>query len=191
MKDLQKLTDEQLVGLYKGKTVKAFDQLYLRYKDNINATAHKYKMYGVDFDDLVQEGAWGLFNASMKYDSERQGASSFKTYAHLCIKSFMINAINKAKTDKNKPINESDSLDDGTESVESEQQQSPEDDIIEKESEKEFLVNINAQLSTFEKKVFNLMIQGYKYQEIAQELNVSAKSVDNAMQRIKGKVKKL
>ena len=191
MKDLEKLTDEQLVGLYKSKTVKAFDQLYLRYKDNISATAHKYKMYGVDFDDLVQEGAWGLFNASMKYDSERQGASSFKTYAHLCIRSCIITAINNAKSNKNKPLNESDSLDDGTEFVEIESQQSPEDDIIEKESEKEFLVNINAKLSAFEKQVFILMINGYKYQEISQKLNVSAKSVDNAMQRIKGKVKKL
>ena len=157
MKDLEKLTDEQLVALYNGKMFKAFDQLLLRYKDHINAAAHKYKMYGVDFDDLVQEGSLGLFTAMLKYNGERQGASSFKTYAHLCIKSFMINAINKAKTDKNKPINESDSLDDGTESVEGESQQSPEDDIIEKESENEFLDNINAQLSTFEKKVFNLM----------------------------------
>ena len=64
-------------------------------------------------------------------------------------------------------------------------------EIIEKESKKEFLVNINAKLSAFEKQVFILMIQGYKYQEISQKLNVSAKSVDNAMQRIKGKVKKL
>ena len=191
MKDLEKLTDEQLVALYNGKMFKAFDQLLLRYKDHINAAAHKYKMYGVDFDDLVQEGSLGLFTAMLKYNGERQGASSFKTYAHLCIKSFMINAINKAKTDKNKPLNESDSLDDWTESVEGESQQSPEDDIIEKESEKEFLVNINAKLSAFEKQVFILMINGYKYQEISQKLNVSAKSVDNAMQRIKGKVKKL
>lgn len=191
MKDLEKLTDEQLVGLYKSKTVKAFDQLYLRYKDNISATAHKYKTQGVDFDDLVQEGAWGLFNAIMKYDSERQGASSFKTYANVCINSCIITAVKAAKANKNKPLNESDSLDDGTESVEGEHQQSPEDEIIEKESKKEFLVNINAKLSAFEKQVFVLMIKGYKYQEISQKLNVSAKSVDNAMQRIKGKVKKL
>ena len=46
-------------------------------------------------------------------------------------------------------------------------------------------------LSSNEKDVLYLMIDGFDYKEIATLLNVDSKSVDNTIQRIKNKVKSI
>ena len=50
---------------------------------------------------------------------------------------------------------------------------------------------IDAVLSTFERQVLELHLTGMNYQEIARVLGREEKSTDNALQRIKSKIKKI
>ena len=191
MKDLHKLTDEELVRLYKSKHPTVFDVIYARYSEYIKSKAHKTHVHGCDENDLIQEGAWGLFVAVNKYDGSRDGAASFKTYAHTCIDNKILNAITAASANKNKALNTSVSYEEITESAENDHSQSPEEDIINRESGEELLAGITKDLSKLEREVFNRLIQGVTYTEIANQLGKSSKAIDNAIQRIKTKAKSI
>ena len=56
-------------------------------------------------------------------------------------------------------------------------------ELLEKKMEQE--------LSGFEKQVLDLYITGMSYSQIARVLGRDEKSTDNALQRVKGKIKKM
>jgi RNA polymerase sporulation-specific sigma factor len=66
----------------------------------------------------------------------------------------------------------------------------PERLLMDKENEEIVRNMILKILSPFERKVFSQMLLGYDYVQIADLLNKPVKSIDNAIQRIKLKVKK-
>ena len=65
----------------------------------------------------------------------------------------------------------------------------PEETVIDIEKENTLIENIKKELTDFENEVFSLLISGFKYQEIAEILEKDKKSIDNAIQRIKQKLK--
>ena len=60
--------------------------------------------------------------------------------------------------------------------------------MIVQENFDEMWKRVQSQLSEFEAKVLGFYLDGLSYQEIAVKANKSAKSVDNAVQRIRRKV---
>ena len=68
-------------------------------------------------------------------------------------------------------------------------EQSPETIIIAQENAVQMEEKIRKQLSTFENEVLTLYLDGNNYQQIGEKMNKSSKSIDNALQRIKGKVR--
>ena len=64
----------------------------------------------------------------------------------------------------------------------------PEDILIDKENVTDLESAMEEQLSPFEKRVVELYMDGKDYQQIAEILKKSAKSIDNALQRIKKKL---
>ena len=67
----------------------------------------------------------------------------------------------------------------------------PEDLLIDKENVELIEKTIEKELSSFEKQVLDLYLTGMKYTQIAKVLGKDEKSTDNALQRIKNKLKKL
>ena len=65
---------------------------------------------------------------------------------------------------------------------------SPEELVLERESKEELYAAFSKCLSRFELKVLDLYLDGLSYREIADILGKSAKSVDNAVQRIRRKL---
>ncbi len=183
--------DEELVTMSKNGDQSAFDELYSRYITPIRIYARAYFLVGGDEEDLCQEGLIGLFSAVNGYDKEKFGSSSFKTYANKCIKSRIINAITRARSEKHRALNDSVSIQEFVESEAEGFGYSPEDKIIGEEGLSELIGNIKSRLSRFELSVFELYVEGEKYTEIAEKLGKSPKSVDNAIQRIKEKTKEL
>jgi RNA polymerase sporulation-specific sigma factor len=61
--------------------------------------------------------------------------------------------------------------------------------ILEKEKTKEQMGICNTTLSEFEKQVLYMRLNGESQSEIAKNLNKDVKSIDNTIQRIKGKLK--
>ena len=68
---------------------------------------------------------------------------------------------------------------------------SPEEMVINRENVKNLERTIEKELSTFEKEVLDLHLTGMGYAQIAKVLGKDEKSADNALQRIKGKLKKV
>ena len=63
------------------------------------------------------------------------------------------------------------------------------EDAIEKENYQQLKTIIKENLSQLERKVLKDYLQGYSYKEIATRLQISSKSIDNCLSRIKSKLK--
>ena len=71
----------------------------------IRSGAARYMAPGLDFEDAVQEGLIGLFDAVRGWDSTRQ--SAFVSYAVACIHHAQLDAARAATRKKHAPLNDS------------------------------------------------------------------------------------
>lgn len=196
MNHLHILTDEQLVKMSQEGSETAEEILIEKYKSLVKNKAKAYYIAGADNEDVVQEGMIGLFKAIRSYDANKEAA--FKTYADTCINSQIITAIKKANRRKHQPLNESISL---NSEVSEGDWETTMQDVLEGSGENdpeamalareiaESLQEAGSEIfSDFEWKVWSEKLKGHDYQEIAEILQRSPKSIDNALQRIKKKI---
>jgi RNA polymerase sporulation-specific sigma factor len=191
------MSDEQLIRLAQAGNNQVVDYLMEKYKDFVRKKAYELYIIGGDSDDLIQEGMIGLFKAVRDYDSSKD--TSFFTFADLCISRQLYTAIHASKRKKHIPLNTYVSLYSGISEEESENQalmnrvysvhdKNPEELVIDKENEGYIEEQIHENLSTFEMEVVDLYIAGIPYSQIAEILDRTPKSVDNAIQRIRSKL---
>ena len=185
MKDYSLLSDEELVKKSQAGEEDATEQLIYRYKNAVKAKARNFFLAGGDTEDLLQEGMIGLYYAIKSYNGE----STFKSFAYLCIKRQLINAIKRAACDKHRPLNEYETLT-GEASAELKlpSQSSPEEIFIWDEDLNSLSARIKDELSELEFNILELYLKGMSYSEIAKKTGKDIKSVDNAIQRIRKKV---
>lgn len=163
------------------------------YRNLIYLNVRNYFIIGAEQDDLLQEGTIGLLKALKAY---QKGKSSFKTFAMICIRRQILTAVKASNTQKNTALNLASGnyieCDGGKEIEYSKGLQSyvnydPEEIFLTKEKLNNFRSFVNENFSSFEKEVFDYMIKGYSYREIANEMDKSLKTIDNSLQRIKRK----
>ncbi len=146
---------------------------------------------GLEKSDLIQEGMIGL-NHAIGYFNEQKDIT-FYTYAKTCVERRLISVIVSAKRLKHKNLNESisfDTEDDGSlEFFLKDDSSNPEKIVVAEESKNEIINLIKDKLTDLENQVFDLMISYFNYKEIAEMLDKEPKQIDNAIQRIKIKVK--
>lgn len=198
-KDYKEYSDELLVRMARDGDEKAENFLLKKYKDFVRSKARAYFLVGGDSDDLIQEGMIGLYNAIGHYDESM--ASSFMTYAAICINNKLISAVSADGRQKNAPLNgyvsiyssitdetgEEASLSDvlpDTENI------NPEAIILNEEQEKLMINRLFGKLSALEKEILSYYMEGMSYSEIAKLIGKTEKSVDNAIQRIRLKMRK-
>ncbi len=199
------MTDIELVTIARAGDTNSLDDLLAKYKPLVNAIARKYFLIGAGTDDLVQEGMIGLYKAYLSYKIDSN--ASFKTYAGVCITRQIETAVRTSNRNKNLPLNtyfsisnqgkvivqqRNNSDDDGEDETGiyiSSSTLSPEESVLFKERISEINSLIEKALSTFEKAVLKQYMTGRNYIEIAQNLKRDAKSIDNALNRIKIKLK--
>lgn len=192
---LDELSDIELVKLAQKGLETAVDSLFQRYEKMIYLWTRPYFIQGGDEDDLIQEGRIGLFKAIRDY---HEGNSTFWSFAKLCIIRSIISAIKGTTRQKHIPLNSYTSLykplydAEGDrvlmEVLKSAVVSDPETTVINREYLHRTQQRIREVLSRFEYDVFRLYVNGLSYREMAQELNTSTKSVDNALCRIKQKI---
>lgn len=183
------MTDEQLLAYAanaekKGITAdknKYTALLITKYMALIKTRAKYFKNDYVEYEDLVSEGFLGLLNAIRSYDSAK---ASFATFASTCINNKMRSAITRG-FDPHLKMSLEDSL---IEDI-SDNSLNTEDLIILKEQNNEMLKQVDELLSPREKEVFYLYLSAYSYNQIAERLDISVKSVDNAITRAKAKLR--
>ncbi len=178
------MQDEELISLYKSGDNSAFDKLCKKYLGMITSYCRQFFLLGGDIDDLIQEGLLGLSKAVNTYDSLK---GNFYNYAVLCVKTSVYTAIKKYSNTKNKPLNESHSLEelDKNNLIFS---STPEETLLEKELKDELKKKIYSKLSNTEILVLTLYLDGFSYNEIGNRIGKNIKSVDNALQRIRRKI---
>lgn len=195
-------SDEELILRLRDGEERITDYIMDKYKNLVKSKAKSMYILGADNDDLIQEGMIGLFKAVRDYDSGRD--SSFFTFAELCISRQMYTAVQAAGRQKHAPLNTYISLyshvtnenEPGNEDAElmnvlaSKSELSPEELMIDRENVENLEKTIEQELSSFEKQVLDLYITGMSYVQIAKVLGKDEKSADNALQRIKGKLRK-
>ena len=165
--------------------------LYKKYSPFIRSVVSKMFKYckntGLEENDLYQEGMIGLTNAINNYDEDKDNI--FYTYAKTCIEKKIISCIVASKRIKHRAMNESIFIDDTDNNLF--KIEGPEEKIIDIENETEMLNAIKEGLTDFEEQVLLLKIGGLKNKEIADVLERDDKAVDNALQRVRTKVKKI
>ena len=182
--------DFELVSLIRENNEEAREILYNKYKPIIvkKSTDQIYKLgsYGMEINDLIQEGYIGLDNAINCFNEKEN--TSFYTFALLCIDRQIITCIKKNTNNKAMVLNDAINLDDGKEYL-FRDNTDIEGSFINKEDAKEFINLIWDSLSDIEKKVFSLKLEGYDIGEIANLLNKDTKVIYNTLHRIKYKIK--
>ncbi len=196
--EYQGLADEELVALSGKGDKDAVECLLVRYKNLVLSKSRMYFLVGADEKDIIQEGMIGLFKAIRDFDGTKQ--TSFKGFAELCIKRQIITAVKTATRQKHMPLNSYISLSnpmyDGDaegfleEILPGNSEHDPERLFISKENTEFLTEKMEEVLSTLEKKVLLLYLEGKSYQEISELLDKPQKSVDNALQRVKKKMEK-
>lgn len=191
------ISDEQLLEKVRKGDEMAENELIDRYKNLSTKISRGYFIVGGDYEDTIQEGMIGLYKAIKNYSPEK--CASFKTFAIMCIKHQIQTAIKKANTNKNKLLSSAVSLQSFSGNTSHETidylpielifSTTPAEDAIEKESYQQLKTIIKESLSKLEIKVLKDYLQGYSYKEIASRLQISAKSIDNCLSRIKSKLK--
>lgn len=176
---LKQLSDEQLVRNAENDKA-AVGELIARYICTVEFLA---KRYGSEVrEDLVQEGLMGLLSAVRTYRAEEN--VKFSTYATKCIKNKIISSVGK-----NALLSDGDEAD--LEEILGSGGDIPEDIVLEREEMNELYEKITSALSEQEWQVFQLFLTGMSYNQIALNLGSTAKSVNNAMQRVRRKLKSL
>lgn len=199
--DYEQCTDEELIDRLRGGEEGVMDYICDKYKNLVRSKAKSMYILGGDNEDLIQEGMIGLFKAVRDYDCGRD--ASFYTFADLCVSRQLYTAVQASRRKKHLPLNtyvslygppggprdkeEADLLD----SLEDRAERSPEELFIDKERVEYLETAIEKELSSFEKQVLDLYMTGMTYSQIARVLGRDEKSTDNALQRLKSKIKKM
>ncbi|MDZ5000910.1 RNA polymerase sporulation sigma factor SigH, partial [Clostridium perfringens] len=133
-------------------------------------------------------------------DFKSDKLTSFKAFAELCVTRQIITAIKTATRQKHIPLNTYISLNKPIYEEESDRTlidvlselkiTDPEELLIGKEQLKHIEGEMAKVLSDLEMEVLQSYLDGKSYQEIACDLDRQAKSIDNALQRVKRKLEK-
>ncbi len=198
--DYEQITDEQLIDRLRGGEARIMDYICDKYKNLVRSKAKSMFILGGDSEDLIQEGMIGLFKAVRDYDCGRD--ASFYTFAELCISRQMYTAVQASQRQKHIPLNTYISLYGNNMAEDKEEpnllealadptELNPEEMFLDKERVAYLEKIIEEELSSFEKQVLDLYMTGMSYTQIAKVLGRDEKSTDNALQRLKSKIKKM
>ena len=196
------LSDEELIERLRDGEEPITEYIMNKYKNLVRSKAKSMYILGADSEDLIQEGMIGLFKALRDYDAGRD--ASFLTFAELCISRQMYTAVQASRRKKHIPLNTyvslySDAAERGegdgehmelVNAIVAQSGQNPEDTVIDRENLQVLEQIIDQELSSLEKQVLDLYLTGMSYVQIARVLGKDGKSADNALQRIKSKLRR-
>ena len=169
----------------------AFEELLEIYDPLIVSFVNRFFNTGVsqqDAEDFKQELTLTFYNAILSYDLS-QTHVSFGLYAKICMNNFFITQLRALKKRRGlETVSLEETSEEGNE-VKAEDDLSA--DMIRREEMREWNKKIEVALSKFEYKVWQYYFSGCSSREIAEELGRTEKSIENAIFRIRNKLKVL
>lgn len=192
------LYDRELVSRARDGDRRSLDILLKRHRGLVRSVARRYFLRGQDSDDVLQEGTIGLYKAIRNFDLEQE--TTFRGYAEVCISRQILTAIKDANRKKHSALNVSVSLDardsdhDGRpptrERLSAPRAINPEVFVIAADEARALKDTLRRGLTRLEEDVLHLFMDGKTYEQIAQKLGSERKHIDNALQRVRSKVKR-
>ena len=169
----------------------ALGRLIARYDQLAAELCASFRATGMEREDLLQEAYLGLLKAIHSYRPEK--GVPFSAFAGLCMKRQLVSAVRRQTAKKNQPLNDSVPLEETAfSSFPSQwQQDGPEAAVILQEESRRVREQVIMLLSPLEKETLQLYLKGFSYEEIAKKLECPEKSVDNALQRIRRKLRNM
>ena len=194
--ELKNCTDESLIERIHAGQEELTDYILEKYKPLVRKKTNAMYLIGGETEDLIQEGMIGLFKAIRDFREEKE--SSFYHFAELCINRQLYSALEASNRKKHLPLNSYVSLSgsENEDGVSMEEllpfiSENPEQRIIEQEIWDDFQKKLSGNLSKMEKQVLMQYLDGYNYIQIAKQMQKPPKSIDNALQRIRQKIRKI
>lgn len=194
--ELSNYTDEQLVRMIRQGREELTDFILEKYKPLVRKKTNAMYLIGGEQEDLIQEGMIGLFKAIRDYRDDK--ASGFYHFAELCISRQLYSVLEASNRKKHIPLNSYISLSarENEDNVALEDVLlaatiSPEQQLIERELWEDFQKRLTGNLSKMENQVLILYLEGHNYIQIAELMEKSPKSIDNALQRIRQKIRRM
>jgi RNA polymerase sporulation-specific sigma factor len=194
----RELEDLQLVIRARNGDSRSMDTLIRRYTGFVRLKASSYFLAGGDSEDLIQEGLIGLYKAVRDFRSDKE--TSFRSFAELCITRQIITAIKTATRFKHAPLNTYVSFSQTPAGQESDGDctlgdalpgsivDEPSICVISTEELQSLVFCLGTGLSKLEAEALRLYLEGSSYEEMAVDLAVDTKTIDNALQRVKRKI---
>jgi RNA polymerase sporulation-specific sigma factor len=193
------VTDAALVLRARGGDQLAFERLAERHRDLLRGIAGAYfPPPGLGPDDLLQEAMFGFYKAVRDYRSDRD--ASFRTFAEICIRRQVMTALTFATRHKHEPLSAAQSFDqvvaDGGggaltlgDMLPDIHQPQPQE-VLEQRDDVATVVRTVRRMSETEREAVVAIASGATYAEIASEIGLGVKAVDNAAQRGKRKIRR-
>lgn len=178
----------ELITLVREGDGTAFERLLAKYEPMINSTVIRYTPAGEDIDDSRQEALAGFYRATLKFDMGQPDVA-FGLFAKICVTNALISHARELKRrigGSNENINYEEYLRFATDVM-----SDPAEQIIERENEAELRELIRNNLSEYENRVWDMYIAGASVREIAEAIGASERSIDNALYRIRRKLRRL
>ena len=176
-------TDEQLALLAQSGDASAERILLSRMRPTVQSIASHFAGAALEQEDLIQEGLLALLSAVYAFRPEK--AASLRTFAAVCISNRLRSVVRENASPKNAPLNGYVPLD----TLEIADYSDPFHQVISDETVDEWFRIFENDLSSLENSVLQYFLKGYSYGEIARILQITEKAADNALQRIRKKLK--
>ncbi|MBP3696774.1 MAG: sigma-70 family RNA polymerase sigma factor [Clostridia bacterium] len=180
------LTDEELARLASNGDDAAMALLIAKIMPVAKAKASKHGGPRLSSEDLVQEGMLGFLDAVKSYRSEK--GVPFKAYAETCINNRIVSAVRVNYNHKNAALTNAVSIEEETDKLLS-RNDDPAVIVSDKDGSEQLKRLLVDDLSDFERQVIELRLLDKSYAQIALSLECSEKAVDNALQRIRKKIR--
>ena len=187
--------DNELTYLLNDNNEVAQDILYEKYQFIIKSILNKYRRVflalNIEMEEVKQEANLAFSYAIHNYDENKD--TNLNTFITLCVERRIRAIIKSKETTKSKVQSETISLnsDVSLENLIPDETYEPSKKIENIDMLKYINDKVKDLLSDKEKIVYNMMLQGMNYQEIANVLNKTPKQLDNTIQRIRLKLKNL
>lgn len=181
----------------KNNDKKAIEKLLKENESVIQAQVSKFFVKGMEEEDLKQEASIAFLDSIKTYDPEQN--DNFPAFASICIERRLITLLSSSQRQKYMALNTSLSLDNFMFVSDEDkvlfldilecETDSTEEKILKAERMKEFKTAAENILSDFEFKILNEYLKGFTYKEMAEAFDTNEKAIDNAIQRIRNKLK--
>ena len=188
------LSDLELIKQVKKGDEAAFEHLFRRYEPLIAKIARKYYVRGYETEDFYQIGALAFYKAALSFEEKEN--STFYGYVLSCVRNKIVSQCRKYLFN----VTYDTDYEDISVVMEAHKMYTVEKSEILEEEQGTNLHTYRTELSKLfsegdffgplERKCLEGFIEGLSYLEIAEKYDIDIKKVDNALMRIRAKIRK-